>query len=231
MWLCHTQEGDMSRGWVFIFIISAGLFSAGGVLSGASLRGKSAEVEARLTVGRDIRIVEAIVRANPAAAIRDFGGDFPSFLVAESDRSGIDFRLVMALIEKESGWNPRAVGAAGEIGLMQMLPATAALVVKRIKCEAGAVDDLCQFRPPQRAPRGGGYADLGSLGEPRLALRLGLTYLAQKIEEFGHGKVALQAYNRAPSRAREFRLYDRYAEGVMDRYVVLAHAVPHAVRR
>lgn len=41
-------------------------------------------------------------------------------------RYGIDERIALAQIQRESGFNPNARGAAGEIGIAQFMPSTAA---------------------------------------------------------------------------------------------------------
>ena len=51
---------------------------------------------------------------------------FPEVLLAEAGRTDIDHCLVLAQAEVESDFRPDAVGRAGEIGLFQMLPSTAA---------------------------------------------------------------------------------------------------------
>jgi soluble lytic murein transglycosylase-like protein len=43
-----------------------------------------------------------------------------------SDEFGIERELVYAVIEVESAWNARAVSSAGAVGLMQLMPTTAA---------------------------------------------------------------------------------------------------------
>lgn len=47
---------------------------------------------------------------------------------AEAQRNGIPFAMVDAVMRVESNYDPGARGAAGEIGLMQILPSTAALM-------------------------------------------------------------------------------------------------------
>lgn len=49
-----------------------------------------------------------------------------ALIAAAADRYDVPPDLVEAIVAVESGGNPRAVGPAGERGLMQLLPATAA---------------------------------------------------------------------------------------------------------
>jgi soluble lytic murein transglycosylase-like protein len=44
-----------------------------------------------------------------------------------ADTYGLPRELVSAVIETESGWNPRAVSHAGAVGLMQLMPDTAVM--------------------------------------------------------------------------------------------------------
>lgn len=166
-----------------------------------------AEAE-RATV--EARILEIIVRRNPEAAIRDFA-DFPGHLLKMAVQTRIDFRLAMALIDAESEWRPRAIGSKGEIGLLQVRPQTAALVAKKIP--------LNDYKPPTPAKHG--YADLGTLGDPKQNVLIGLTFLAWQRDSFGAGAEMLRAFNRGPARAMERWPGDVYAERVGLRLVGL----------
>jgi soluble lytic murein transglycosylase-like protein len=53
-----------------------------------------------------------------------------------ADRYGVERDLVCAVIEAESGWNPRAVSAAGAVGMMQLMPDTAAAFGVRNRFDA-----------------------------------------------------------------------------------------------
>lgn len=166
--------------------------------SALRVAGERAAVEAK--------ILAVIVKKNPDASIRDFA-DFPGHLLATAAVTGIDFRLAMALIDAESEWRPRAVGTRGEVGLLQVRPPTAALVVKRLGIEG--------YRPPIPG------RDLGTLGDPKQNVLIGLTYLAWQRDEFGPSGEMLRAFNRGPSRAREWWPGDPYVERVGLRLVAL----------
>lgn len=54
--------------------------------------------------------------------------DYLAIIARESALAGIPRELVQAVMTVESGFNPSAVGAAGEIGLMQIMPGTARML-------------------------------------------------------------------------------------------------------
>ena len=101
----------------------------------------------------------------PCSAFRKFC----ELITHEAGRTGLDPRLVDAVIKVESDHHPDAIGAAGEIGLMQVRPSTARLL---------------GFRGTDR-----------ELAEPATNIRLGVTYLA-KAWSLAHGDLcrALMKY-------------------------------------
>ncbi len=66
----------------------------------------------------------------PAAAAIAATGSVPPDLLpiyeSAAKRTGIPVDVLIAQGKQESGWNPNAVGSAGEIGVMQVKPSTAA---------------------------------------------------------------------------------------------------------
>ena len=193
----------------------AALFGAGGFLGyQAGLEQRNAD--AGLRAAASARVMEIVTERNPGARILDWVG-WPEMLFQESARAGLDYRLVLALIEKESGFRPDAVGAAGEVGLMQVLPATAALVAERLL--------RIPFAPPVRG-KAGRYDSLGDLGSAHYNLRVGVAYLRAQMERYAHLPVALRAYNRPPGKATEHRPGDRYAEDIALGYLRLTQVLP-----
>ncbi len=191
------------------------LLFGGGVLAGFRFGTAKTESNAQLSDEREKRIMAHIVERNPNATIKEFSG-FPRALLMLSQRYDLDYRLVMALIDKESQFDPKAIGKSGEIGLMQLMPATAALVASRLK--------LVYLTPIKRPS--GGYSDLGSLGDARLNLEIGTAFLAERIQKFGDIPTGLRAFNRGDAQAKEHRPLDRYAEGVTFAYVALIPRLP-----
>ena len=90
-------------------------------------------------------------------------------------RHALDPDLVRAVIRVESGWNPRAVSRKGAMGLMQLMPATAA--------EYGVADPF----------------------DPDENIRAGVAYLRRLIDRFdGNTELALAAYNAGPGAVEKY---------------------------
>ena len=92
--------------------------------------------------------------------------------------------LILAVTRQESNFDPEAVSSANARGLMQLLPATAAAVARRL----------------------GLRHQIGLLtGDPLHNMRLGAGYLEQMLGRFGGAMpLAVAAYNAGPARVDEW---------------------------
>ena len=134
-----------------------------------------------------------------------------------SAKYGIDSRLVRALIYEESRFRPGAVGRAGEIGLMQIMPKKSAVDWARAK----------------NVP----CPEAGVLFSPRINLEIGCWYLSdglRRFRKYKHGtELALARYNAGLSRANAWKPENeqgevvenitipstkKYVKNIMDRY-------------
>lgn len=97
-------------------------------------------------------------------------------IVAEAEAARIDPLLVLALIEVESSFDPRALSVRGAVGLMQLREATMRREVER--------HGLTPSAP----------------GDPIANVQAGVRYLRRLLDAFGHEEVALMAYNAGPNR-------------------------------
>jgi len=130
-------------------------------------------------------------------AWRALAGDLADAIAAAADRHGLDRALLAAMVEVESGFQPKAVSPKGARGLMQLMPSTA----RRF----GVKDP---FDPLQSLDGGAQY----------------LHWLLQRFE--GRTDLALAAYNagegavdRHGGRIPPYGETLRYVNGVLERAI------------
>ncbi len=111
----------------------------------------------------------------------------------------VEANLLRGLMAAESGGDAEAVSHAGAVGLLQLMPATAAAEAKRLKVKAYAVERL---------------------KEGPLNVRLGASYLSRLLGRYdGQVPFALAAYNAGPTRVNRWRAAapDASPRGVIER--------------
>ncbi len=137
------------------------------------------------------------VRYQPLSSV-PFGAD----IRRAAEQHGIDGLLLAAMVEVESGFNPRAVSHKGAVGLMQVMPSS-------------AVDHSDE-----------------QLRDPVANLSEGTRYLGSLLELFGGDlELALAAYNAGPGAVRRYdgvppyRETRNYLEKVLSLYIALHQQV------
>lgn len=113
--------------------------------------------------------------------------------------TGVDPYLLMAIARRESAYNPNALSPAGARGLMQLMPGTASQVSREL-----------------------GISDPGPYGvlDPALNIRLGSTYLRDKLRRYqGNRLAAAAAYNAGPGRVDQWlgdgvEAFDLFVESI-----------------
>ncbi len=107
-------------------------------------------------------------------APREAGTPFATFIEEASSLYGVSSELVRAVIQTESGFNPRAVSGVGAKGLMQLMPRTA---------RALGIEDPF---------------------DPRQNIFGGVKYLSTLLEKYnGNVALALACYNAGPGNVRK----------------------------
>ena len=87
--------------------------------------------------------------------------------------------LIASIIRAESSFRRGAIGPKGEIGLMQLMPSTAAWLA--VKMESPGLEK--------------------KLDNPRINITFGAFYMRMMLDRFGDLRTALIAYNAGPTKA------------------------------
>jgi soluble lytic murein transglycosylase-like protein len=137
-----------------------------------SLRGGQTEGFGRMAPSAALR------PATPEEAPEDTpaspGGPFDAFIEEAAALYGVSSDLVRAVIQTESGFDPRAVSGVGAKGLMQLMPRTARAL--------GVKDPF----------------------DPRQNIFGGVKYLSTLLEKYnGNVALALASYNAGPGNVRK----------------------------
>ena len=111
---------------------------------------------------------------------------------AQANAQGVDLDLVLAIIQQESSFNPKAKSSAGACGLMQLLPSTAKWL---------------------------GLKDTAQIWTPEVNIKYGTKYIKYLWGEFGQGspadiaketidletsRMAVAAYNAGPGNVKKY---------------------------
>ena len=110
---------------------------------------------------------------------------YSSEIAAASKRYGVDPYLLASVMKVESGFDADIVSHMGAVGLMQLLPSTAAELHDQPKLGLPVASDT-------------------ALRDPRTNTMFGAAYLGQLLGEFQDTRTALAAYNAGPNNVEKW---------------------------
>jgi soluble lytic murein transglycosylase len=164
------EHGLQSEARQIVRLLPGTTLSGADRLAAAWIYGRCGDVHRATILTR--RLVEGEDALDPTLLGLAFPRPFSDIVeTAEADH-GVPASLIYAVIRQESAFNPNAVSPRYARGLMQMIRPTA----KRMAAEA----ELKRFRQKQ-------------LYDPEISIRLGTTYLASLLTQFGGNLAAAVA--------------------------------------
>ena len=156
-------------------------------LSAVLLLGAPVAAQVRMGTGSDGRVLlhnqGGMAYSGASQALLQPRADLAESIERHAERRGLDPLLVRAVIQVESGYNSRAVSRKGAIGLMQLMPGTAA--------ELRVADPF----------------------DPDANIRGGTDYLRRMLDTFDNKlSLALAGYNAGPEAVRRYGGVPPYQE-------------------
>jgi soluble lytic murein transglycosylase-like protein len=122
---------------------------------------------------------------------------FEEPLAGAARKYGLDLPALAGLVRQESGFRPVVRSSAGALGIMQIMPATARMLGRRM------------FAKP---------VSPGHLADPDLSIDMGSFFLRDLIDRLGgEWELALAGYNAGPGRVATVK--KRYPRGDVDLWV------------
>lgn len=118
--------------------------------------------------------------------------EYAPLFAREARKHGLDPYLLVALVRQESAFDPKAVSVAAARGLMQLIPSTATRVARQLRWDSFSLEQLFF---------------------PRLNIRLGTQYLADRLAQFkGDIDRAVASYNAGPDPVTLWLIEGEYRE-------------------
>ncbi len=134
---------------------------------------------------KGIKSVDASIYTNPSVNFnkRATREEIMSMIDETSEKYGVDSKLIKALVQQESGFNPTAKSKVGALGLMQLMPSTAKGL--------GVTDPL----------------------DAKQNIEGGVKYFKSMLDRFhGNTILALAAYNAGPNAVSKYDGVPPYKE-------------------
>jgi peptidoglycan lytic transglycosylase len=128
--------------------------------------------------------------------------ELASVIYFESMKYGYDPKFILAIIQIESTFNPKAVSVVGARGLMQIMPATGKEIATEVALDWNGIETLY---------------------DPEINISMGMYYLFKMLLKYRDLRLALVAYNAGPGYVdgmlkRGRSLPETYVDKVMGTY-------------
>jgi len=129
------------------------------------------------------QVIRAAFKAGKTDAVPDrFPIAFRKYVIKAAGETGLNPASIWSIIRQESAFNQQAVSYVGAKGLMQLMPATARKVARKL--------GMGKAKP--------------KLFSPGVNIRIGSAYLAAQKARFGNLALAAAAYNAGPYRVSKW---------------------------